>query len=75
MKIYVPKKLHLIRLTISQSGEDTKYINFIETTQEECIKEIISIIESLKLSVFSTGTSTRLDFRDCVGGKNGKVKV
>ncbi len=74
MKIYEPKPLHLIRLTISKKDEETKYLNFIDTTQDECIKNVMSIIEELKLSVFQEGNQTRMDFRDCIGGKNGKSK-
>jgi hypothetical protein len=34
----------------------------------------VSIIDELKLSVFHGGNQTRMDFRDCIGGKNGKCK-
>jgi hypothetical protein len=74
MKIYNPEPLHLIRLTITKKDEETKYLNFIDTTQEECMKKVISIIDELKLSVFQDGNQTRMDFRDCLGGKNGKCK-
>jgi len=74
MKIYNPEPLHLIRLTITKKDEETKYLNFIDTTQEECMKKVISIIDELKLSVFQEGNQTRMDFRDCIGGKNGKCK-
>ena len=74
MKIYEPKPLHLIRLTISKKDEETKYLNFIDINQEDCIKKVTSIIDELKLSVFQEGNNTRMDFRDCIGGKNGKCK-
>lgn len=74
MKIYEPKPLHLIRLTISQKDQETKYLNFIDTTQVECIAKITAIVNELNLSVFQTGHLTRMDFRDCVGSKNGKCK-
>ena len=72
MKIYEPKPLHLIRLTISKKDEETKYLNFTEVSQQECMKIVTSIIEELKLSVFQSGVNTRMDFRDCIGSKNGK---
>lgn len=74
MKIYEPKPLKMIRLTITKKGEDTKYLNFVDTTQEECMKVVMSVIDELKLSVFQGGQSTRIDFRECVGGKNGSCK-
>ncbi len=74
MKIYEPKPLHLIRLTISKKDEETKYLNFIDVNQDDCIEKVISIIDDLKLSVFQDGNKTRMDFRDCIGGKNGKCK-
>jgi hypothetical protein len=74
MKIYEPKPIHLIRLTITKKDEETKYLNFIDVTQEDCIKKVTSIIDELKLSVFQGGNQTRMDFRDCIGGKNGKCK-
>jgi len=74
MKIYEPKPIHLIRLTISKKDFETKYLNFINVSQIDCIKKVTSIIDELKLSVFQEGNQTRMDFRDCVGGKNGKCK-
>jgi len=74
MKIYEPKPIHLIRLTITKKDEETKYLNFIDVTQEDCIKKVTFIIDELKLSVFQEGNQTRMDFRDCIGGKNGKCK-
>ena len=74
MKIYEPKPLHLIRLTITKKDFETKSLNFIDTTQQDCIENVISIIEDLKISVFMGGNLTRMDFRDCIGGKNGKSK-
>lgn len=74
MKIYNPKPIHLIRLTISKKDEETKYLNFIDVEQDECIKNVMSIIDELKLSVFQDGNQTRMDFRNCIGGKNGKSK-
>ncbi len=74
MKIYEPKPIHLIRLTISKKDHETKYLNFTEVTQQDCIKKVTSVIDELKLSVFQEGNQTRMDFRDCIGGKNGKCK-
>jgi hypothetical protein len=74
MKIYEPKPIHLIRLTITKKDFETKYLNFIDTNHQECIEKVMMIIEELKLSVFMGGNLTRMDFRECVGGKNGKCK-
>ena len=74
MKIYEPKPIHLIRLTITKKDEETKCLNFIDVTQEDCIKKVTYVIDELKLSVFQEGNQTRMDFRDCIGGKNGKSK-
>ena len=64
MKIYEPKPIHLIRLTITKKDEETKYLNFIDVTQEDCIKKVTSIIDELKLSVFQVENQTSMDFRD-----------
>ncbi len=75
MKIFEPQPLHLVRLTISKIKEETFYINLSETTQEEAMNKVKSIIDGKGLSVFLTGNRTRIDFRDCIGGKNGKSKA
>jgi hypothetical protein len=74
MKIYEQKPLNLIRLSITKKDFETKYLNFIDTNQQECIEKVMMIIEDLKLSVFMGGNLTRMDFRECVGGKNVKCK-
>ncbi len=75
MKIFDPQPLHLVRLTISKIKEETFYINLSETTQDEAIHSIKNIIDKQGLSVFQMGHRVRIDFRDCIGGKNGKSKA
>jgi hypothetical protein len=75
MKIYNPKPLKQIRVSISKKDEASKYINFIETTQEEVIKTLIKLIDSFNLSVLLKGDRVRVDIRECEGGKNGKSKT
>jgi 2-hydroxy-3-keto-5-methylthiopentenyl-1-phosphate phosphatase len=65
---------HIIRIQIVRTGEKTKYLNLHETAQDEVIQAVREAIELQKLSVFVTGPSTRVNIRDCIGGKNGKSK-
>lgn len=74
MKIYNRVPLPLIRLSISKRKEKTLYLNFCETTQDDCIATVRDIIAREKIDPFAEGISTRLDFRDCLGGKNGVCK-
>lgn len=74
MKIYQHKPIHLVRLTITKLNEETFYLNLCDTNQEEVIIKLKKIIDNEKLSVFQEGNRTRVDIRDCIGGKNGKCK-
>jgi hypothetical protein len=75
MKIYTPIPIHLVRVTISKLNEETFYINLCETTQERAMEVIKGIIDDEKISVFQDGHRTRIDFRNCIGAKNGKSKA
>jgi len=74
MKIYKPAPSFIIRVQIIRQGEDTQYINLCDTTQKEVVEHITKVIEDQKLSVFAKGNRTRIDIRECLGGKNGKSK-
>jgi len=72
MKIYNPKPIEIIRLSILKKDEKTEYINFTNVEHNECIVKIKSLLQSQNLDQFIKGASTRIDFRHCVGGENGK---
>lgn len=73
MKIYKPQPIDLVRLQIARKGEDTKYLTFCETTLAEA-KEIIKnlIAYNVKPNPFESKKRTSLNFREALGGKNGK---
>lgn len=73
MKIYKKPEL-IIRLSISKIGEDTYYLNFVDTSIDECINKVKGAISSLDISPFERGNSIRIDFRESVNGLNGKSK-
>jgi hypothetical protein len=70
MKIYIPIKLELIRLTVKGNCQPTEYINLIDTTHELTIQFIIKQFSGymFKCSKFKT----TIDVRHCIGGENGK---
>ena len=72
MKIYKPAPTFIIRVQIIRQGEETQYINLCDTTQNKVVDHITKTIENQKLSVFAKGNSTKIDIRECLGGKNGK---
>jgi hypothetical protein len=74
MKIYKPTPTFIIRVQIIRQGEETQYINLCDTTQNKVVDHITKTIENQKLSVFAKGNSTKIDIRECLGGKNGKSK-
>lgn len=74
MKLFKSKPNHIIRLTISKKDETTQYINLVETTQDEAMKTVSKLIDAEYISLFEQGNRTRIDFRDCTGGKNGLCK-
>ena len=73
MKIYKPQPIDLVRLQIARKGEDTKYLTFCETTLAEA-KEVIKnlIADNVKPNPFESKKRTSLNFREALGGKNGK---
>ena len=74
MKLYEPKPQRIIRVTISRKDEHSEYINFIETDHKTVIDELDKFIRSFNLSAENKDDRTRLDIRECIGGKNGKSK-
>jgi len=74
MKIYKHTPLNLIRVNINKRGEEAMYLNLIEATLDGAIEAVKDIITSQNLNPFQEGCSTRLDFRECVGGINGQSK-
>ena len=75
MKIYNPKPVYLIRVSISKVKEKSMYINFIDASHKEVIDNLSKLVDSLNLSVLLKGDRVRLDIRECLGGKNGKSKT
>lgn len=75
MKIYKATPLHIVRLTVTKLGEETFYINLCEVEQDDAMEYVKKLIDNEKLSAFQIGNRTRVDFRDCIGGKNGKSKA
>lgn len=73
MKLYTPKPKELVRLQIARKGEQTKYLTFCDTTLSEA-KEVIKnlIADNVKLNPFESKKRTSLNFREALGGKNGK---
>ena len=70
MKIHVPKKQEVIRLTIKQENQETEYLNIIEATQEEVISFITK--NFAKNTLKDKDRRTTIDVRHCIGGLNGK---
>jgi hypothetical protein len=70
MKIYIPIKLELVRLTLKCSCEDTRYLNLQDTTHENAINYIIK--EFSEYMVKKPTFKTTVDIRYCIGGENLK---
>lgn len=68
MKIYIPEKLFLIRLTIKGNCQDTQYLNLINTNHSEVVEFIIKSFASNMVK--SSKFSTTIDIRRCEGGVN-----
>jgi flagellar biosynthesis GTPase FlhF len=68
MKIHIPKKIEVIRLTIKSEKEITLYINLIETSQSEVIKYIYS--NFAENTIKTKGIRTTIDVRRSVGSEN-----
>ena len=60
---------------ISRKGEPSEYLNFIETDHKTVIDELDKFIYSFNFSAENKDDRTRLDIRDCLGGKNMKSKT
>lgn len=70
MKLYEPKPQVIIRVTISRKDEPSEYLNFIETDHKTVIDELGKFICSFNFSAENKDDRTRLDIRECLGGKN-----
>ncbi len=68
MKIYIPIKLELIRLTIKGNTQNTESLNLIDTTHEDTITFIIK--EFSKYMIKKPAFKTTIDIRHCIGGEN-----
>ena len=73
MKIYKPQPVDVIRVAITQQGQQTTYMSLCDTTQD---KVIASFKKWLKphCAAFPEGKVTRVDVREAKGGENGKSK-
>jgi hypothetical protein len=69
MKIYIPIKLELVRLTIKDEKE-TKYLNLIDTSHEEAIKFCINTFSNNMFK--SNENKVTIDLRHCIGSDNLK---
>ena len=74
MKLYQPKPQRIIRVTISRKDEPREYLNFVETDHKTVIDELDKFICSFNFSAENKDDRTRLDIRDCLGGKNMRSK-
>lgn len=73
MKIYTPTKKNLIRLQIRKQGFKTAYITFEGCTLETAKEGLKKLIQShIKNDPFAKGRKTSFDFREAIGGENGK---
>ena len=70
MKLYEPKPQRIIRVTISKKDEPSEYLNFVETDHKTVIDELDKFICSFNFSAENKDDRTRLDIRECLGGKN-----
>lgn len=75
MKLYEPKPQRIIRVTISRKDEPSEYLNFVETDHKTVIDELDKFICSFNFSAENKDDRTRLDIRECLGGKNGVSKT
>jgi hypothetical protein len=69
MKIKSNNPQHIIRVEITKKGEQTKYLNFTETTQ----KEVLDMLQNMFYNKEQEKYKVSIITRDCLGSKNGKV--
>lgn len=73
MKLYTQTEPpYLMRINIKKQGEQTEFITLCETTQEESLNFIKSVIEKQRISPFVKGKVTNVEIREAKGSKNGK---
>lgn len=73
MRLYKAEPAHIIRITITkQNYVGAQYINLCDTTLEKAMLFVKKVIEEQKISPFEKGKVTSINFRDCIGSKNGK---
>lgn len=74
MKIYQPEPAYLVRLQITQQGQQSEYITLYETTPEDVRKFLTGIIAEQNIDPFFKGRNTSIHIREAKGGTNGKSK-
>lgn len=73
MKLYEYEPPYLMRINIKRQGDKTEHITICETTQDECLSFVKSLIEEQGLSPFQTGKTTNIEIREGLGADNGKA--
>jgi len=73
MKLYAPEPDVLVRINIKRQGEKTFHINLCETTVEEATEFAKKAIHESNPPIFNLGRRTTVEFREAIGGTNGKT--
>lgn len=71
MRIYIPKPLRLLRITIRKKGCENQYLTIKDAEPDFFAKYVKEILVN-KIDPYGTGPKTAVDIREAEGAKNKK---